>query len=57
VREELLPLTLPSPPLGERDLRECAVRFFFPPLTEGDLRECTVRFFSSLSPASGERVG
>jgi len=43
--------------LGERDLRECAVRFFFPPLTEGDLRECTVRFFSSLSPASGERVG
>ena len=35
------PLTLPSPPVGERDQNE---------------ESCVVGVFSSLSPAAGERV-
>jgi hypothetical protein len=57
VREELLPLTLPSPPLGERDLKGCTVGFSSFPRRERNLEERMVTFFSSLSPVAGERVG
>ena len=57
MREYALSLTLPSPPLGERDLKGCTVGVSSFPRGERDLEERTVTFFSSLSPAAGERAG